>query len=141
MHHNPDTQDATRLEPGKGPRSWVHRVAHILDNRFCIPGTEIRFGLDPLLGLIPVVGDTITLAIGASMIADAKRLRLGHSVYARMIWNLLIDWLVGLIPLADIVLDTAVKAHTKNAELLDRCASERTNTDREIVAVYTSVTT
>jgi len=89
-----------------------------MDSQFRLPGTDIRFGLDPVIGLIPGLGDTITLLIGTAMIGEAHRLGLGFGTGARMARNLVFDWAVGLIPGLDIILDTAVKAHTKNAELL-----------------------
>ena len=97
---------------------WVDKSAHLLDSAWRVPGTKIRFGLDPLIGLVPVLGDTVTFAVGLLMLREARRLELGTAVKARMIWNLIVDWLAGLVPGLDIILDTAVKAHTKNARLL-----------------------
>ncbi|MAY73334.1 MAG: hypothetical protein CMJ31_01155 [Phycisphaerae bacterium] len=106
-------------------RPWVDELATLMDSKFRVPGTSIRFGLDPVIGLIPGVGDTATLMIGVAMFAEAYRLRLGSGVMARMAINLVIDWLAGLVPGVDIVLDTAVKAHSKNARLLKRAAADR----------------
>ena len=97
---------------------WVDKLAHLLDTAWRVPGTKIRFGLDPIIGLVPVLGDTVTFVVGLFMLREARRLELGAGVKARMVWNLAVDWLVGLVPGLDIILDTAVKAHTKNAKLL-----------------------
>lgn len=91
-----------------------------MDSRFRIPGTNVRFGLDPIIGLIPVVGDPATLLVGVAMFAEAIRLRVSAHVYRQMLWNLALDWLVGLVPGIDLVLDTAFKAHSENAALLER---------------------
>lgn len=93
-----------------------------MDTQFRIPGTTIRFGLDPIVGIVPVVGDTLTFAIGLAMLSEARRLNLGKRVMAKMVGNLTLDWVVGLVPGIDLVLDTAVRAHTRNAELLEKHA-------------------
>lgn len=97
---------------------WVPKLARLMDSRFRVPGTSIRFGLDPIIGLVPVAGDTITLGIGAAMLGEARRLGLGKRVMAKMAGNLAVDWVVGLVPGIDLVLDTVIRAHSKNAELL-----------------------
>jgi len=107
------------------PRPWVAELAHLMDTKFRVPGTQIRFGLDPVIGLLPGIGDTVTLAIGAAMLGEARRLELGLGVEAKIIWNLVVDWFVGLIPGLDIILDTAVKAHTKNAKLIEQEAQKK----------------
>ena len=96
------------------------RIADLLDTRFAVPGTSIRFGLDTVLGLLPVAGDTVSLALGAFIVREAIRLRVRPRVIARMIGNLVIDWLVGLFPVADLVFDTLYKANKKNLALLER---------------------
>lgn len=106
-------------------RSWVTSLADLMDTKFRVPGTGFRFGLDPIIGLVPVLGDTVTAAIGAGMIGEARRLGLGLDVQARIVGNLAVDWFVGLIPGLDLVLDTAVKAHTRNAELIIKHARKQ----------------
>lgn len=100
-----------------------------MDTQFKVPGTQIRFGFDPILGLVPVVGDTVTALIGLYMIKEAKRLGAGTSMILKMVKNLAIDWVVGLVPGLDLILDTAVKAHTRNAELLQQYAQNTSPTD------------
>lgn len=117
-----------RAEPGAGVSPWVTRLARWMDTQFKVPGTQIRFGFDPILGLVPVVGDTVTALIGLYMIKEAKRLGAGTPVILKMVKNLAVDWVVGLVPGLDLILDTAVKAHTRNAELLQQHAQGRTHT-------------
>ncbi len=119
--------------PRDGPRPWVTRMARVMDSRFRVPGTGIRFGLDPIIGLVPVVGDTLTMLIGLAMLGEARRMNAPASIHAKMVGNLALDWFVGLVPGIDIVLDTMVKAHTRNAALLHRLARERADAAREVV--------
>lgn len=111
---------------------WVPRLARAMDTQFRVPGTAIRFGLDPIVGIVPVVGDTLTFAIGLAMLNEARRLGLRKRVMARMVGNLALDWVVGLVPGIDLVLDTAVRAHTRNAELLDKHARRRDRAEEKI---------
>ncbi|MEL6741250.1 MAG: DUF4112 domain-containing protein [Planctomycetota bacterium] len=108
---------------GKSVRPWVPRLARLMDSLFRVPGTKIRFGLDTLLGSVPIVGDTLTLVVGLGMVVEALRLRAPIGLVGRMVWNLIVDWVAGLIPGIDLVLDTMVKAHMKNAKLLDEHAA------------------
>jgi len=92
----------------------------VLDTRFRLPGTSIRFGYDPIIGILPGVGDTVTLVIGAYIVLVAIRRRVRLAVIAQMLLNLFVDWLIGLVPLLDLVLDVAFKANLRNARLLER---------------------
>ncbi|MFI4853735.1 MAG: DUF4112 domain-containing protein [Phycisphaerales bacterium JB065] len=100
------------------------RLANLLDTRFAIPGTGFRFGLDPLVSLLPIAGDTVMLLVGLYPVFEAIRLRLGAGVVLRMLLNLGIDWLVGLVPLIGFIPDSMYKANSRNAKLL-RNALER----------------
>ncbi len=114
--HRPDRAHADRRRALKR----VSLLADLLDQRFRIPGLGIRFGYDPLIGLIPVVGDSATFLIGLSILIEARRLGCRKRVIARMLLNLVVDWLIGLVPLVDLVLDVAFKANLRNARLLER---------------------
>jgi len=121
---------ARRVAPDSpaAPRSvapWVLKLATLLDSRFRVPGTNVRFGLDPIIGLVPGVGDTVTAIIGALMIREALRLNVRRGVVAQMVGNLALDWALGLVPGLDLVLDTAFRAHDRNAQLLLRHAAKR----------------
>ena len=101
----------------------ARRLADLLDTRFSAFG--VRFGLDNLIGLVPGVGDTVTAALGAYPILLAQRHGLGKTVQARMAGNLVVDWLVGLVPGLDLVFDVAFKANIKNLRLLEAAAAKR----------------
>lgn len=97
----------------------AEHIADLFDQRFRIPVLGYRFGLDALVGLLPVVGDSVSLVAGGYIILEAIRLRLGAGTIARMLLNQAIDFVIGLVPLADIVLDVAYKANVRNAKLLE----------------------
>lgn len=98
----------------------MRTLADLLDTKYRVPGTRIRFGLDAVLGLVPVLGDTATLVLGLYPVLEALRIGARKRIIAKMVGNLGIDWLVGLVPLLDVVLDVAFKANTRNLRLLER---------------------
>ncbi len=98
----------------------AQRVARLLDEQFRIPGTGYRIGYDAIVGLLPVVGDTLTLIVGLYPIIEGLRLGVRRRTVIRMLMNLGVDWLLGLIPVLDVVLDAAYKANMKNVRLLER---------------------
>lgn len=99
-------------------------LATWLDARYSFMG--IRFGFDAIVGLIPVVGDTVTAAASIYPIWIARRHNLGTLVQSRMAVNVLIDWLAGLIPVVGDVADLAYKANLKNLALLEAAAKTKT---------------
>lgn len=101
------------------------RLADLLDTRFPIPGTRLRFGLDSLLGLIPGFGDTITLILALVIIGEAREKGVGNRVLARMILNVGLDWLVGLVPIAGDIFDLFFKANVRNLRLLEEDLQRR----------------
>ena len=100
--------------------SRVRALADLLDTKYGVPGAPIRFGFDAILGVVPVVGDTATLLIGLYPVFEALRSRARKRTIARMLANLGIDWLLGLVPFLDLALDVAFKANTRNLRLLER---------------------
>jgi hypothetical protein len=98
----------------------AHRLADLLDQRYRLPGTDFRYGFDSIIGLIPVVGDTATLLVGLYPIAEGHRLGVRKRALAKMLGNLGVDWLLGLVPVLDIFLDAAYKANVKNVRVLER---------------------
>ncbi len=94
------------------------RIARLMDTRFRIPGTGLRFGYDSIIGIVPGVGDTLTLAIGLAPVVVAHRAGAPAGVKARMLWHLGVDWLLSLPPVLGFALDALYKAHSKNAAIL-----------------------
>jgi Domain of unknown function (DUF4112) len=95
-------------------------VARILDNAIALPGLHSRFGIDPLLGLLPVVGDVIATIGGASILVMGRQLQVPWSVQLRMAYNLLKNGLIGAIPFIGDIYSFLFKSHQLNAALLVR---------------------
>ena len=100
----------------------LQRYANILDKAFRIPGTNIRFGLDPIIGLVPVLGDLASPLFAALLVTEGARLGLPKIVLMRMVVNALIDAVVGAIPFVGMVGDIFIRANTKNLALLEKHA-------------------
>jgi hypothetical protein len=95
-------------------------VASLLDDAFAIPGTNWRFGLDAIVGLVPGIGDLITSAFSFLIVFSAWQRGLPRITIARMIGNIAIDTLVGAMPIVGDLFDAAWKSNRKNVELLKR---------------------
>ncbi|HEU5088094.1 MAG TPA: DUF4112 domain-containing protein [Roseiflexaceae bacterium] len=102
----------------------LRTIATILDDAVRIPGTKIRFGLDPLLGLLPGGGDAVTGAVATYAIVLAARLGAPPAVIARLAMNVLVDVATGTIPLVGDLFDVGWKSNRKNVQLLERYQSE-----------------
>lgn len=102
----------------KSAISHVESMATWMDSRFTIPGTNIRFGLDALVGLIPGAGDFATLLISGYMVAILARNGASGFVLARMALNVVIDALLGSVPLIGDMFDVAFKANVRNVKLM-----------------------
>jgi hypothetical protein len=114
-----------RLTPGQEQRlELLRRVARALDSAVPVPGTSFRFGLDPILGLIPGVGDLVSPLFTLGMLFQARDLRVPRVVQLRMIFNVAIDVLTGFVPLIGDLFDFAWKANNRNMALLERHAYE-----------------
>jgi hypothetical protein len=95
----------------------VELMARLMDSRFKIPGTRFRFGLDPLIGLIPGLGDFTSFLISGYIILICARNGASGFVLARMTFNIFIDALIGAIPLIGDLFDFAYKANDRNLKL------------------------
>ena len=95
-------------------------LAKLLDVAFILPGTNIRYGIDGLVGLIPVVGDIITTAISLWLVREARALGAPWHVTARMLGNVALDGVVGMVPLAGDAFDVMFRANVRNVRLLRR---------------------
>mgnify|MGYP003406541042 CR=1 FL=1 len=98
----------------------LRRVSKILDNAIAIPGTKISFGLDPILGLIPGGGDTITGGIAAYIVVEAARMGVPREILGKMVSNIVIDSFAGTVPVVGDLFDLGWKANVKNLELLEK---------------------
>ncbi|PSB10202.1 DUF4112 domain-containing protein [Pleurocapsa sp. CCALA 161] len=98
----------------------LRRVSRILDNAIAIPGTKISFGLDPILGLLPGGGDTVTGGIAAYIVVEAARMGVPREILWKMVGNILIDSFAGTVPVVGDIFDLGWKANIKNIELLEK---------------------
>lgn len=96
----------------------LDRYASLLDNKFRIPGTRIRFGWDAIIGLIPGLGDTVTLLLSAVILIEARRIGAPKSLLLKMAGNMGLEWLIGLIPILGDMFDVYWKANIRNMDLL-----------------------
>jgi hypothetical protein len=101
-------------------------LADLLDQRFTIPGTQIRVGLDPILGLIPGIGDIVANLTGSVILFIAVQYRLPKIVLLRMGLNIAVNAIVGAIPVFGDVFSIYFRSNIKNAALLERYARQGT---------------
>ena len=111
------------LTAGMTPRERLDQVqflARVMDEQFVVPGTNIRFGWDTILGLFPGIGDALTSAISLLIVHHARQTGASPVLLARMLANVGVDFLLGSIPLVGDAFDLAWKANRKNARLLEQ---------------------
>ena len=114
---------AAQLPVGRDPASVRRRIEameRVLERAFAIPGTEMRVGLDAIVGLVPVVGDLVTTAMGAWLVWEARNLGMPKLHLARMAANIGVDTLVGAIPLVGDLFDFAFRSNSRNLRILKR---------------------
>ena len=108
------------------PRSRAERLsrldalANLLDTAFIIPGTNVRFGFDAMIGLVPGIGDAITTVISLYIVHEARELGAPRHLVARMLANVAIDGVVGAVPLIGDAFDVAWRANRRNMALLQK---------------------
>ncbi len=95
-------------------------LARLLDIAFILPGTKVRYGVDGIIRLIPVVGDLVATAFSLWLVREAKALGAPWHVTARMLGNVAVDGVVGLVPLAGDAFDVLFRANMRNVRLLRR---------------------
>lgn len=108
------------------PQPWLEPLVRLTDDQFRIPGTQIRFGLDAVLGtLFPVAGDSVTTALACVIVFVAWREGAPPAVLARMLGNVAIDSLAGAVPLLGDWFDLTFRANRKNYSLLRDFQAQR----------------
>ena len=106
------------------PQSRAERIARLdglatlLDTAFVIPGTNIRFGIDAMMGLVPGIGDAITTAMSLYIVHEARQLGAPRHLIARMLANVALDGVVGAVPLLGDAFDVMWRANRRNMTLL-----------------------
>ncbi|MDX1585169.1 MAG: DUF4112 domain-containing protein [Balneolaceae bacterium] len=117
--------------PQNKSTSKQKQFAELLDSRFTIPGTNISFGIDPLIGLIPGIGDWIGGVASLYFLVHAVMLGAKATVILRMLLNILLDVVIGAIPLLGEIFDVGWKANLKNARLLENLEQHPEETERQ----------
>lgn len=123
----------------KERKSHAHTLAHWLDDRFTIPGTNIRFGLDPVISLIPGAGDWLAGMASSYFLVLGVREDVPASVLGRMGVNIILDVVIGSVPLLGDIFDVGWKANTKNAKLLEKYRSDAAGTEKQSKGVLWGV--
>jgi hypothetical protein len=101
-------------------------LAKLLDVAFVLPGTNIRYGIDGIIGLIPVVGDIIVTALSLWLVREARALGAPWHIMARMLANVGVQGVVGMVPVAGDAFDVLFRANVRNARLLRRWIDRQT---------------
>jgi hypothetical protein len=130
---------ASRSERFHAAERRIERVTHALDELVGIPGTPVKVGLDPIVGLIPVVGDVISGIVGTWVIAEAARFGIPRIVIARMTVNLVVDLAIGLIPFLGDLYDIAFRSNSRNLALFRRHALEPETSTRGEASFFIGV--
>jgi hypothetical protein len=101
-----------------GRLKWVERIAYLFDEQFRIPGTKFKFGIDPIINLLPVAGDAVGFMVGAALVLTMAKHGVSRKVLILMMLNLMLDGLIGSIPFIGQLFDFYYKANTRNIKLL-----------------------
>lgn len=116
----------------------MRQLSQLLDGAIVIPGTKQRIGIDPILGLIPGGGDTISAALSGYIIVEAARMGLPRKALMQMVLNLVIDTVVGSVPVLGDIFDVVSKANLRNMQIVESHANAplvRTKPDRVFIAL------
>jgi len=103
----------------------LEAVARLLDVAFILPGTKIRYGIDGLIGLIPVVGDLIATAFSLWLVQEARALGAPWHITVRMLGNVAVQGVIGTVPVAGDAFDVLYRANMRNARLIRRWLERR----------------
>jgi uncharacterized protein DUF4112 len=114
---------ADRLPIGRDPRSVRRRLEameSLLERALVVPGTSYRVGLDAILGLVPVLGDVVTAAMGAWLVWEGRNLGMSRFHLWRMAGNIGVDTAIGLIPFAGDAFDLLFRSNSRNLRIIKR---------------------
>jgi hypothetical protein len=117
-----DVVGLSRAERFTAAERRIGRVTHVLDELVSVPGTPIKIGLDPVIGVIPIAGDAVAALVGLWVILEASRFGIPRVILGRMIANLVIDLGIGAIPLIGDAYDLLFRSNSRNLALFRRHA-------------------
>ena len=96
----------------------LEQFTRLLDSKYRLPGTKFKFGLDPIIGLIPIIGDSVTMIISGGLVIIMARNGVSGKVIVKMVGNVVLDAVIGSIPIVGSLFDFVYKANAKNMKLL-----------------------
>lgn len=96
----------------------IERLAVLFDCRYRIPWTRVHFGIDPIVGLVPILGDLVMATASIRLVVLSRGLGVSSRCTAKMALNVVIDLLIGLVPLAGPAMDLFFRANLRNLDLL-----------------------
>jgi hypothetical protein len=96
----------------------IEALAKLLDVAFIVPGTNVRYGIDGLIGLVPIVGDILTTAISLWIVREARAIGAPRHLVARMLGNVALDGVIGIVPVVGDAFDVMWRANMRNVRLL-----------------------
>jgi len=138
-NHNtlPNIQDAllVRHAAERAQLERVESLAKTMDAAFMIPGTRIPLGLDTIVGLVPGIGDTVSLGVAAYIASHGIGLKAKRRHMMRMGGNIFLDWLIGLVPLVGDIFDIGWRGNLRNAALLRQITEDRWADERAKVGI------
>ncbi|MES2657976.1 MAG: DUF4112 domain-containing protein [Verrucomicrobiota bacterium] len=120
---NRNNFDKDAVQAGEGRRSTASVVASVMDDFIRIPGTNIRFGLDPILGLFPGLGDMVASLVGVAIMGEASRRGVSRVALVTMALNILANAAVGSIPIVGDLFSVWFKSNRRNHDLLQKALS------------------
>ena len=124
------------LSPGQAQRLLaLRKFATLLDSAFAVPGTNYRVGLDPILGLVPGLGDLVSPLFTIGILWQAHDLGIPRVVQLRMLFNVAIDALLGAVPFIGDLFDFLYKANTKNLRIYEESLNGRRATSKDWATV------
>ena len=109
----------------------LESIAKLMDTQFNVPLLPIPIGLDFLIGLIPGIGDTISLGVAGSIVYGSKRMGVGKRHMGRMTFNIFIDWLIGLVPVIGDLFDIGWRGNIRNVRIAREALERRWAQERE----------
>lgn len=127
MESVPSTDPTGNREPTTGesePESAslrrVRTMAHLMDDAFRVPGTDFRIGLDPIVGILPVIGDSVAMLFSLYIVLEAAIAGVPKSTLARMLAVVAVDAVIGSVPVLGPIFDAVWKANVWNAQTIER---------------------
>jgi hypothetical protein len=111
--------ERVETEDARITRERLRSLAWLLDSSIAIPGTRLTVGLDALIGLFPILGDLVGVLLSSYILGEAARLGAPRVLLMRMAFNIGVEGVAGIVPLAGDVFDAAWKANQRNVRLLD----------------------